>query len=283
MIGCRDRRTVTDRPPATAADDERECTGRDYASDIAVPEASGAVWLANPGRLLVVSDSGNDGDYVEVDDRGIVVARGRLPLGDAGDDLEGLSLDGDQIWAVSSGGWMRGWRRTASGYQLSTPAYPIDSSSTCAARSVNCGDNFEGLCLSPQPLADGCDGYVAAKTTGALLCLRRDGGQYVIDRSHTYPITDSGKLADCAIADDQTVWTGDNGFALGAVRQWRIAANGATLLGMTRLGLGFPEVLAFGPDHTVYRFSDLGGSPSLSVAFHCPARLPKSGPGASAE
>ena len=55
------------------------------------------------------------------------------------------------------------------------------------------------------------------------------------------------------------------------------------VVGQARLGMGFPEVLAFGPDHTLYRFSVLGGAPSLAVAFRCPARLPKAGPADGAE
>ena len=108
------------------------------------------------------------------------------------------------------------------------------------------------------------------------------------------PSLDAGKDAACASSFgdaltaafgrvDGTVWTGDNGFGLGAVRQWAIGADGPTLVGQARLGMGFPEVLAFGPDHTLYRFSDLGGAPSLAVAFRCPARLPKAGPADGAE
>ncbi|MBK9034418.1 MAG: hypothetical protein IPL61_24650 [Myxococcales bacterium] len=274
---CRDRRPGAEpaetAPPPPAAG---ECVALPYQNELDVPEASGAAWLAGPGRLLVVADSGHDGEYIEVDAAGAIEARGQLPLGTAGDDLEGLALDGDRVWGLTSAGWLRAWRRTDAGYTLEV-SYALDDA--CPPTSVNCGANFEGLCLAPRPLADGCDGYAASKQAGRLVCLHRQGDRYALDRARGYDVSGSGKLADCAIAADGTVWTGDNGFGLGAVRQWAIGADGPTLVGATRLGIGFPEVLAFGPDHAVYRFSDLGGSPSLAAAFQCPTGLPKAGPG----
>lgn len=279
-VGCRDRRPAGAAPPPPPAADAGECVAIPYQHQLDVAEASGAAWLAGPGRLLVVSDSGHDGAYVEVDAAGEVQARGRLPLGTSGDDVEGLALDGDRVWGLTSSGQLLAWQRGADGYAL-VDGGPLDA--TCGPTTVNCGANYEGLCLSPTPLADGCDGYAAAKATGALVCLHRDGRGWKLAAARAYPVTGKGKLADCAIAADGTVWTGDNGFGLGAVRQWGIGADGPTLLGEDRLGLGFPEVLAFGPDHTLYRFSDLGGAPSLATAFRCPDRLPKAGPADGAE
>ena len=274
LVGCRDRRPAAE-PAPTVTVDASACSLLTYAMAIEVPEASGAAWLPDRARLLVVSDSGHDGAYVEVDAAGAIVGHGQLPLGDGGDDVEGLALDGERVWGLASSGWLRAWRRTDDGYHLDV-SYALDD--TCKARSVNCGANYEGLCLSPRTLADGCDGYAASKQAGALVCVRRAGDRYTLDATRRYPITSGGRLADCAIADDGTVWTGDNGFGLSEVRQWAIAADGATLIGRARLGVGFPEVLAFGPDHTVYRLSDLGGAPSLASAFRCPAGLPKAGP-----
>lgn len=281
--GCHDRRpgqASPPTPPATPTAVPDECVAIPYQHQLDVAEASGAAWLAGPQRLLVVSDSGHDGAYVEVDAAGVVQARGRLPLGTSGDDVEGLALDGDRVWGLTSSGQLLAWQRGDQGYTL-VDGGPLDA--TCAATTVNCGANYEGLCLAPKPLADGCDGYAASKEHGTLVCLRRDGRGWTMARDRAYPVSDKGKLADCAIAADGTVWTGDNGFGLGAVRQWTIGADGPTLVGQARLGLGFPEVLAFGPDHTLYRFSDLGGSPSLAVAFRCPDRLPKAGPADGAE
>ncbi|MEZ4401559.1 MAG: hypothetical protein R3B06_16155 [Kofleriaceae bacterium] len=300
-VACRDRRpagpeaapvvTAPVRPEAAAAPGASGaldgCEAIPYASQVAVPEASGAAWLPDVGRLVVVSDSGNAGAYVELDAAGAVVGGGQLPLGSAGDDVEGLALDGGTLWGLASNGWLRAWTRDAAGsYQL-VDGYALDD--RCGPASVNCGANYEGLCLAPAPLADGCDGYAASKDAGTLVCLRRAGARLQRDDARAYQVAEPGRLADCAVAADGTVWTGDNGFSLGQVRQWAIGADGASLVGASRLGLGFPEVLAFGPPRpgastvVVYRLSDMGGSPSLATAYQCPARLPKAGPAAPAE
>jgi hypothetical protein len=235
--------------------------------------------VSGAARPRALAGGAPDGAYVD-DAAGVVQARGRLPLGTSGDDVEGLALDGDRVWGLTSSGQLLAWQRGDQGYTL-VDGGALDA--ICGPTTVNCGANYEGLCLAPTPLADGCDGYAASKANGTLVCLRRDGRGWALAGDRAYPVSDQGKLADCAIAADGTVWTGDNGFGLGAVRQWAIGADGPTLVGQARLGMGFPEVLAFGPDHTLYRFSDLGGAPSLAVAFRCPARLPKAGPADGAE
>ena len=116
---------------------------------------------------------------------------------------------------------------------------------------MNCGANFEGVCLAPRPLADGCDGYAASKATGRLRCLRRDRDRYAVDPTRGFAVAGPDQLADCAIAADGTVWTGANAFGLMMVRTWTVTTDGATRLGEDRLGLGFPEVLALGPDDVV--------------------------------
>ena len=105
----------------------------------------------------------------------------------------------------------------------------------------------------------------------------------MLDPTRGFAVSGPAQLADCAIAEDGSVWTGDNAFGLMRVRRWTIGANGATVVGEDRLGLGFPEVLALGPDGVVYRFSDLGGAPSLATALRCPGGLPKAGPAPPAQ
>lgn len=287
LVACRDRRTAGEsRAVESGAGQPADgpCVAIDYASQIDLAEASAAAWLPDPGVLLVVSDSGNRGSFAELDGRGAIVRRGSLPLGGAGDDVEGLSLVGDTLWGLTSGGWMRGWRRDGDAWKLAVDAFALDPARPCAPDSVNCGDNFEGLCLADHPLASGCDGYALAKASGQLLCVRKDGAGYTLDRTRGFRVGGPGQVADCAIAADGSVWTGDNGFGFMMVRSWAPEpGGGGTLTGAQRLGLGFPEVLAFGPDHTVYRFSDLGGAPSLTTAFRCPAGLPKAGPDDAAQ
>ncbi|MBP8805051.1 MAG: hypothetical protein KBG48_01900 [Kofleriaceae bacterium] len=281
LAACRGGAPRGDGPAATPSPGSSSaCAAAPFAAEVPVAEASGAAWLPTVERLLIVADSGHRGAFVEVDRVGAVVARGQLPLGDGGDDLEGLALDGDRVWGVTSSGWAGAWRRGPDGYAL-VDAVALDP--RCPSASVNCGDNYEGLCLASAPLADGCDGYLAAKTSGALVCVVRRDGRLALAPERRHVVAKPERLADCAIASDGTVWTGDNGFGLAAVRQWAIGADGARLIGESALGLGFPEVLALGPDATVYRLSDLGGAPSLALAFRCPGGLPKAGPAAPGE
>src|SRR5262245_26348605 len=94
------------------------CVKEVFAGAIQVPEASGAVWVEAsfglPAHLVVIGDSGTKGSFVVVDEAGAELARGALPLDPgASDDLEGLARVGDVYYALTSGGQMRQWKRTA--------------------------------------------------------------------------------------------------------------------------------------------------------------------------
>lgn len=273
-----------EEPPPGAA-----CERLPFATSIPVPEASGAAWLHEDGgdRVLVVGDSGRSGAYVEIGaEDGRVLRRGALPLGDgAGDDVEGLATDGQRLWGLTSAGWMRAWVKDGDGYRLVLGPYPIEHRGPCKMDSVNCGHDFEGLCLRPAGTvgADGCVGYAAAKAEGALYCLTvapapaEDDGKgpgprlmLSVREGHHAPrplpaITAKGALADCAIASDGAVWTGDNMFGGGTVRRLDAPAWEGPL------GDGFPEAMALAPGGIVYRFSDAGGEPSLAGRYRCAA------------
>lgn len=155
-----------------------------------IPEASGAVRFPD-GRLLVVADSGHHGRALWIGPDGVETPL-TLPLDgprDAegrptDDDLEGLSLGpaGD-LFGLTSAGWLRRWRRVGDGFELVGASTPISDSEAlaCASRAVNCGPNFEGLCLRPGPDAtpppvapvepSGCAGFAASKARSELVCL----------------------------------------------------------------------------------------------------------------
>ncbi len=265
---------ATAPPAAPAATDALDgCTRLPFADHLPIAEASGAVWLPDDGGVLVVvADSGHDGAYLVIDaGDGRVREQGKLPLGPGGgDDLEGLTSDGERLWAITSSGWLRAWRpRAGGGFALDVGPYRIDDEDGCALTAVNCGSNYEGLCLARTAAAraalGGCGGYAAAKTTGRLVCLVQDDGRWRVEPGRAIEVTGPEMLAGCDIDDAGAVWTGDNLF--GAMRVRKLV--GGEVVASARLGVGFPEALAVSRDGTIYRFSDTGGAPSGVAAYRC--------------
>jgi len=266
------------------------CEPLPFAQSTPVPEASGAAWLVIDGKLdlVVVGDSGNHGAYGIVDpETGATIETGLLPLStEAGDDLEGASARGDELFGLTSAGWVRVWRRRGKGFELIGKPYPlgpvdlpdtkndnrppVGDGMVCNAHVVNCGRNYEGLCLAPTPRDGACVGFAASKADGHLYCLTDEAGRLVVHHDRAIAITRPGALADCAFGDDDTLWVGSNLFDLGnvyRVAHWEDPAN-ARVERVAALAIGFPETLAVRGD-VVYRMSDLGGAPSLMARFRC--------------
>lgn len=267
------------------------CGPLPFAESTPVPEASGAAWLVIDGKpeLVVIGDSGNAGAYGIIDpDTGATIETGKLPLGDgASDDIEGVSARGDQVVGLTSSGWIRVWRRRGKGFELALGPYPLgpvdlpdtknndrapkSDGMVCNGRVVNCGRNYEGLCLAPVPRPGAaCVGFAASKADGHLYCLTEDAGKLVVHRDRAIAITRPGALSDCAFSDDDTLWVGNNVFDLSNVAQvihWEDPAN-ALVSRVGPLGVGFPEVIAARGD-VIYRMSDMGGSPSLMARYRC--------------
>lgn len=278
--------------PGSAAITSDRCTQLPFADSTSVPEASGAAWLTIDGKLslVVISDSGNDGAYAIVDpETGETRETGKLPLGSAGQDLEGVAARGAQLVAINSAGWIRVWDRddAAKGWTLVEDAYPIgpvtlsDKSEgnkppagdgmACSAKKTNCGRNYEGLCLVDAAHRKGpCVGFAAAKADGALFCLTEEGGKLVGHQDLRIAVTRPGALADCAFGDDGSLWAGSNLFDLANVYEITGWEDPATARGsaLAAIGIGFPETLAVRGD-VFYRMSDTGGSPSLMAKFRC--------------
>jgi len=275
------------KPPAA----ETGCERLPFAESTPVPEASGAAWLTIDGklRLVVVGDSGNHGAYGILDpETGETVETGVLPLSDeAGDDLEGVAVRGDRLYGLISSGWVRVWQRRGTGFALIETPYPlgpVDLPDTknndraprgdgmvCSAHVVNCGRNYEGLCLAPAPRTPSCIGLAASKADGHLYCLTDEAGKLVVHHDRAIAITRPGALADCAFGDDGTLWVGSNLFDLAHVYRvagWDDPATAKVEL-VGAFGVGFPEGIAARGD-VVYRLSDLGGAPSLLARYRCP-------------
>jgi outer membrane protein assembly factor BamB len=255
-----------------------------------VPEASGAAWLTIDGKpaLVVVGDSGNHGAYGIVDpETGATLETGLVPLSsEASDDIEGVAARGDQLVGLTSSGWIRVWQRKDKGFALVGPPYPLGpvdlpdtkndnraprgAGMVCEGTVVNCGRNYEGLCIAPTPRDGACVGFAASKADGHLYCLTDEAGRLVVHHDRAIAITRPGALADCAFGDDGTLWAGSNMFDLAnvyRVTHWEDPAS-AQVERFASLGVGFPELIAVRGD-VIYRMSDLGGAPSLMAKYRC--------------
>lgn len=181
-----------------------------------VPEASAAAEVElRPAtkEVLVISDSGRNGAAMAWSKVG-----GLRPLvlpldAAASDDLEGMTwlsdAAGARLYTLTSSGAVRvfvpdgkgGLRRAVDSYRIAPP--PL----SCAdLHGINCGKNWEGLCLRSASAHARCAGYAASKTDTSLACVvRDDAGRLSIDPQRP-PIQLSldrwmrkeGVLSDCA-------------------------------------------------------------------------------------
>ncbi|MBK9071329.1 MAG: hypothetical protein IPL79_10050 [Myxococcales bacterium] len=279
-------------PAASAPLTEPRCTLLPFAASAPVAEASGAVVLPE-GDILVVGDSGTDGAFALLRaDSGETLQVGALPLGKgASDDLEGLTLDGGKLVAITSSGWIRVWRigaavpGGAAGFELADGPYPIAPvTPACPGEKVNCGGNYEGLCLRHGEAPSGaCAGFAAAKATNQLVCLVRKDGRLALDPSRTIALPGKQAVSGCDFDPaDQAVFVGMNAFGAFAVYRitaWDLAAGPGKPGAATAtqplvdrlgpLGAGFPEAIAVAAGGLVYRFSDTSSAPSQQWKFHC--------------
>lgn len=267
--------------PVVAADDATgaPCERLAFADELKVPEASGAALLPIDGAdaLLVVSDSGNKGAYVIVDPAdGKERETGRMPFGaGAGDDVEALAVRDGVIVGITSAGWIRTWKRDGTGFALVDGPYAVAELATglaCDPHEVNCGKNYEALCLRSGPVPAGeCVGLAGSKQDGALYCLAETAGR-LIATPRSIAVSPAETLTGCDLAPDGAVWAGLNLFGRSMVYRitgWTTPAQ-AEVREIGSFGPGFPESIAVGADGAVYRFSDMGNSPSMVAKFRCP-------------
>ena len=274
-------------PPAAVTAGSDACARLPFAESTPVPEASGAAWLTIAGKAVLVTmgDSGQAGAYGLIDpETGATLEQGQLPLGSGGgDDLEGIATRGGRLYAVTSAGWVRVWTRTATGFELVDGPYAVGApmhgkdlagpGMVCDASHFNCGRNYEGLALSEDaPQGAACIGVLLGKAEGTLYCLTEADGRLVARRDGAFHVGQPKALADVALDDHGALWVGANAFGLNAV--WRVTGwrdlPAAKLEEIGAYGVGFSEGIAVRGD-VLYRFSDMGGAPSLMAKFRCPA------------
>src|SRR5207248_1134938 len=159
--------------------------------------------------LVVMGDSGQHGAYGLIDpDDGTTREQGKLPLGDTSDDLEGLATRGDLVYGLTSAGWVYAWKRDGAGFALADGPYalgpvdlpdkaphhgfgdvpPASDGMVCGAHGVNCGRDYEGLCLTDTA------GFVAAKADGHLYALTTEAGKLVVHHDRAIAIARPGVI-----------------------------------------------------------------------------------------
>lgn len=269
----------SDTAGSAIAGSTEACQKEAFADTITVPEASGSQLMSIDGSdaLVVVSDSGNHGAYEIIDPAtGAERESGKLPLGKSkSDDLEGLAARDGKLYGLTSSGFVLVWERVTAGWTLVDGPYAVAEQSTglaCKEKQVNCGKNYEGVCLRSGTVPDGeCVGLAASKTDGALYCLTLASGRLAaVDR--TIAVCGREALTGCDIAPDGSVWAGTNlfgGSEIYRVTGWTTPES-ATVTPIGPFGVGFSESIAVGPGGIVYRFSDLATAPSAVAKFHCP-------------
>lgn len=255
------------------------------SEQVALPEASGAAMLDVAGeRILLVADSGNAGRALVIDRVAGQSVEVILPLGAAGDDVEGLERAPDgRIFGLSSNGYLRAWTETAAGFSLVFGPTPVSDDATwvCDPFGVNCAANFEGICLhpAPPPAVAACVGWAASKARGELVCLKRDGAGYRVDGAETIAVSDAEQLSGCAYEPEPPyrLLVAGNLYASSAI--WLVDPSAKTKEALVEVGAPNQEALIMLPGGELRSFGDvqgLLGDASPSVVFDCqaPAVLP---------
>ena len=243
---------------------------------VPLPEASGAALIDAEGtRILLVADSGNEGQALVID---LVAGRSsatRLPLGaGAGDDVEGLERAPDgRIFGLTSAGFLRAWRPDGDAFSLvlGPVAVSADPAWVCDPFGVNCAANFEGLCLHPAPEAGECAGWAAAKATGELVCLVVEGEGYRLDPSRRVAVTDPDRLSGCAFEPVSPFRLVAAGNLVSASAIWEIDADG-TAIELAERGAGNQEailLLSGGRLHSLGDAQDFLESESPRIIMEC--------------
>lgn len=253
-----------------------------FPGTLPVPEASAATEVAlraGVRELLVVGDSGRGGAALAIEIPSGAQRSLTLPLDAvASDDLEGMAWRSGKLYTLTSSGAVRRFTPDgAGGLTRDQDAYPLGAVPYACAdlNAVNCGKNYEGLCLRAPASSNPCVGYAASKAEGKLYCLAFDGTGHLAITTSTPPLSlglPADQLSDCAFGaaggpaeNVLAVTTNIFGFS----RTYRVdeATGGLTKLPIASL-LNV-EATAIDGDGTLYVFDDNNGATSSAAKATC--------------
>ncbi|HEX8795560.1 MAG TPA: hypothetical protein VF765_31640 [Polyangiaceae bacterium] len=252
-----------------------------------VPEASGAAEVElrrGAKEILVISDSGRHGAAMVWSAAGGMRALTLAVDDAASDDFEGVTwMAPGRLYTLTSSGAVRTYVPDGSGgLRAEGPAYAIGAPplSCPDLHGINCGKNYEGLCLRASGASGRCAGYAASKRETALYCVERDAsGRLSIDASKPALHLDlaritsrEGVLSDCAFGAEGGPAQGvllvtTNVFGGSSTYVVDEATGRATQLDMVTTPSN--EAIAVDHEGAFYAFMDDNGDKSLALRFTC--------------
>lgn len=281
--------TVTTTPTATLALTSKIVCKHDesFPSPWDVPEASGAAEVElrrGTKEILVLSDSGRHGAAMAWSASG--GTRGlTLPVDDAAsDDFEGLAwVAPGRLYTLTSSGAVRTYVPDGSGgVRADGPTYAIGPSPLACSdlHAINCGKNYEGLCLRAPGTPGRCAGYAASKRESALYCVDRDAsGRLSIDTGKPPMHLDlaritsrEGVLSDCAFGAEggpaqNVLLVTTNVF--GGSSTYVVDEATGRLTPLDLVTTPSNEAIAVDHEGAFYAFMDDNGDKSIAVRFTC--------------
>jgi hypothetical protein len=274
-----DARDAAPRPPFACLSDGT------FPALVQLPEASSATEVElTPGtrELLVLSDSGRNGEA-----RLFALPSGAqrtitLPLdtATASDDVEGIAWRAGKLYTLTSSGAVRRFTPDGSkGIARDQDAYRLgaDPVSCPDLTTVNCGRNYEGLCLRAAGLAHPCAGYAASKADGKLYCLDLDGAGRLVVKAGVAPLAlglPADQLSDCAFG--AAGGAGEGALVVttnvnGGSKAYRVDEATGTLTALA-IKIAVPsnvEAIALDRDGSLYVFDDNSFGVSSAAKMTC--------------
>lgn len=256
-----------------------------FPSPLSLPEASAAAEVElTPGvrEILVVSDSGDHGAALawKIPDGPSRLLSLPLDEATANDDLEGIAWQGGHLFTLTSSGAVRrfspdgkgGLARDGAAYRLGDPP-----ASCPDLQKVNCGRNYEGLCLRETAALEvkpRCVGYAASKKEGALYCIVMNGNKLAIDTVRKPLVLAVGKhsLSDCAFGTydgpaQSTLVVTTN--VLGGSESFVVDEATGALSTIDVSTTPSNEAIAIDHEGSLYQFMDDNGDQSLALRMTC--------------